>query len=183
MIKNNKDYKYYCKQDMKFYHEQTYKDRIIYNITMDPISCIKKYIKYLRKEELYYNRKNNKLDTFLYLFYLRKKNKLGDKLGFKIPKNTIGPGLTIYHHGSIIINEKARIGANCILHGNNCIGNDGKKDYPPIIGNNLDLGFGASIIGNVQLQDNVIVGAHALVINSFEDDDITIGGIPAKKLK
>ena len=75
----------------------------------------------LRKEEYWEKKKN----AILSLYYRRKKNKLGERLGFTIPKNTFGPGLRIWHYGNIVVNAYARVGENCNLHGDNCIGNKG----------------------------------------------------------
>ena len=52
----------------------------------------------------------------------------------------------------------------------------------PIIGDSLDLGIGAKIIGNVTLGNNVRVGANAVVTKSFVEDDIVLVGCPAHKM-
>lgn len=179
MILSKADLKEYLKRDMRFLREQRKYELFIYKITSDPIYYIDKYIKYLRKEEYYYNVRQDKVGVLCYLYYFRKKNKLGNKLGIKIPKNCFGPGLIVYHHGEIIVNESAKVGSDCKLHGGNCIGNNGKSDATPIIGNGLDLGIGAKIIGDVSLGNNVSVGANAVVVKSFKKDNITLVGIPA----
>lgn len=170
------------KADMAFYYKQSWWNRFIYRITKDPVFLIVRYLRYMRKEEFYFNVRKGKVGKVFGLFYLRKKNCLGNKLGFKIPRNTFGPGLTIFHHGEIIVNESAKIGANCRLHGGNCIGNDGIKDCSPRIGNDLDLGIGAKIIGDVYLGNFVRVGANAVITKSFDEDSITVAGIPARKI-
>ena len=171
----------YVYADMEFYYNQSRKERLMYWLINDPIHYIAKYLRYLRKEE-YYSASSKRFAKILSLYYFRKKNKLGNKLGFKIPRNCFGPRLTIYHHGEIIVNEKTRIGTNCKLHGGNCIGNNGMTDKVPQIGNDLDLGIGAKIIGGVSLGNGVKIGANAVVTKSFNEDDITLVGIPAKKL-
>ena len=171
----------YVYGDMEFYYNQSRKERLIFWLIDDPIFYIAKYLRYLRKEE-YFSAKSNIVGTILGLYYFRKKNRLGNRLGFKIPRNCFGPRLTIYHHGEIIVNEKARIGADCKLHGGNCIGNNGITDKTPRVGNGLDLGIGAKIIGNVVLENNIKIGANAVVTKSFNEDNITLVGIPAKKL-
>lgn len=181
MIESKSDLIEYLHRDMAFYYSQSKRERFLYWITNDPIWYIAKYIRLLRLEEYYYNTKKGKAKTLLYLNALRKKNKLGNRLGFKIPKNCCGPGLTIYHHGEIIINETAQIGADCVLHGGNCIGNNGKEDMSPVIGESLDLGIGAKIIGQVFLGNNIRVGANAVVTKSFPNDDLILVGIPAAK--
>ena len=108
---------------------------------------------------------------------------MGQRLGIEIFENTFDAGLNIFHAGDIVINGNSVIGKNCRLHGNNCIGNNGFDDASPILGDNVRLGVGAKIIGNVKIADNVIIAAGAVVLNSFEEEGITIGGIPAKKIK
>lgn len=181
MIRSKSDLIEYLHRDMEFYYSQGKWERFLYWVTNDPIWYIARYIRLLRSEEYYYNTGKSKVGTLLYLYALNRKNKLGNRLGIKIPKNCFGPGLTIYHHGEIIVNETAQIGANCVLHGGNCIGNNGKEDISPIIGSGLDLGIGAKIIGQVNLGNNVRVGANAVVTKSFSGDDIILVGVPACK--
>ena len=152
-------------------------------LIQDPAYLIAKYLCFLRKEEYYFNARQDFFGKLLYLYWFRKKNQLGNKLGFKIPKNCFGPGLTIYHHGNIIVNEAARIGENCRLHGNNCIGNKGIVDRAPTIGDHLDLGFGACVIGDVTLGDHLIAGANAVIVKSIPQANTTVVGIPAKELR
>ena len=183
MIESKADLKRYIAEDMSFYHQYTRRDRLILWFIQDPAYQIARYLRFLRKEEYYSNTRKAAFRKPLYFYYFRKKNQLGNKLGFKVPKTCFGPGLTIYHHGNVIVNEAARIGANCRLHGNNCIGNKGKLDLAPVIGDNLDLGFGACIIGDVSLGDNVTVGANAVVVKSNAENAITLVGVPAKLKK
>ena len=55
MILNKQDLKNYIKADMQFYYKQSRWDRFIYRITEDPVSLIARYLRYLRKEEYYFN--------------------------------------------------------------------------------------------------------------------------------
>lgn len=149
----------------------------------DPEYYICKYLYYLRHEEYYLNKKSSYLSKLMMLFYERKKNRLGVKLGFYIEANCFEEGLTLFHHGSVIVNPVAKIGKNCKLHGNNCIGNDGLTNLCPKIGNNVDIGFGAVIIGNIEIADDIKIGANAVVNKSFLEPGITIAGVPAKRVK
>lgn len=178
MITTKQELKEYIERDMDFFHHFSIKEQVILRLTQDPSWVIKRYLFFLRKEEYYFNTHKN----LRYLYYFRKKNHLGNRLGFKIPHNCFGPGLTIYHHGEIIVNEKARIGANCKLHGGNCIGNKGRIDIAPRIGDNLDMGIGAKVLGDVKLEDNVTIGAGAVVIKTYCGSSIVLVGVPAKKI-
>lgn len=99
------------------------------------------------------------------------------KLGFSIPINTFGYGLSIAHYGTIVINHKVRIGNNCRIHC--CVNIGGTKDEVPTIGNNCYIGPGVKIFGKINVGDNVKIGANSVVNKSF-NDNCTIAGSPAK---
>ena len=143
----------------------------------DPDYLLWKYVKVLRYTEYYYNQKR----YILYYIMQRLKNVRGYKLGITIWHNTVGEGLKIWHHGSVVVNGHARIGKNCQLHGNNCIGNKGiGKEAAPIIGNNVDIGFGAQVIGEVHITDNVVIGSNAVVTRDCLQEGAILAGVPAK---
>lgn len=112
-----------------------------------------------------------------------KLRKLSRKLGFTISVNTFGPGLSIAHYGTIVVNDKARIGANCRLHACVNIGASGGKPEAPTIGDNAYIGPGALIFGNITLGNNVTIAANATVNKSFEQNNILLAGVPAKIVK
>lgn len=125
------------------------------------------------------------MDKLKYFYFIRKRNRLGAKLNLEICTVNIAPGLLVYHYGGgSVINGGAVIGSNCHLHGNNCIGNAGPQDlHCPQIGNNVMLGVGAKVIGDVKIADGIKIAAGAVVVHSFEEPNITIAGIPAKRVK
>ena len=138
-----------------------------------------KFVKALRYTEYYYN-KNNRL---LYWIFQRKKNKLGSRLGLTMWHNTIDVGLKIWHYGSVIVNGHATIGKNCQFHGNNCVGNKGgNSNEAPTIGDNVEIGIGACVIGNITIADNVRIGANAVVTQSCLHKGATLVGIPAREI-
>lgn len=139
------------------------------------------YLRLLKCEERLAKKSNVLLKLFSYVIR-RKRNQLGVLLGFHIPAGCFGEGLLIYHSGSIVVNANAKIGKNCVLHGENCIGNNGVSDDAPVIGDNCDIGIGAKIIGGVKLGNNVKIGANAVVTKSFLEDDIVLVGVPARKI-
>lgn len=141
---------------------------------------IRRYMLYLRKEEYY---TFCQPDKFLKYYYQRKKNILGAKLGFFISAGNFDFGLKIYHYGSIILHPKAKIGRNCVLHGNCCIGsNGGFPDIPPVIGDNVDIGQNAQILGNINIANRVKIGAGSVVVKSVLEEGVTVVGIPGKIL-
>jgi serine O-acetyltransferase len=48
----------------------------------------------------------------------------------------------------------------------------------PVIGNNVDIGAGAKVLGPIKVGDNVVIGANAVVIRDVPDDCIA-AGVPA----
>ena len=105
----------------------------------------------------------------------------GERLGFDFHGYNIPNGLQLYH-ANIVINSRSKIGKNLHLHGENVIGNNGKEQSCPTIGDNVMIGAGAKIFGNITIADNIKIGAGAIVVNSFIEEGITIAGIPARKV-
>lgn len=130
-----------------------------------------------------YHTTGSKWHLLMYLWYIRKRNRLGNKMGLEISTELIGKGLKIYHFNNVI-NSGAEIGENLHLHGCNVIGNAGAGDLRcPVIGDNVMMGAGAKVIGHVRIADNIKIGAGAVVVSSFTEPGITIGGVPARRLK
>lgn len=182
MITTKKQLKSILKNEKKQYRNIGYKGNIHTLLTNCEIGYIWNYIKLLRKEEYYlYIQQKNICYKLIFFINRRKKNKLGLKLGMNIPPNVFGEGLLIYHANGIVVNKNAKIGKNCKLHGQNCIGNNGKNEMTPILGDNVDIGIGAKIIGGIKIGNNVIIGANSVVIKNFQEDNIIVAGVPALK--
>ena len=110
-----------------------------------------------------------------------KYRKISIKLGLSIPINVFGPGLSLAHYGNIVINPQCRIGENCRIHNGVNIGaHHGKA---PKIGNNVYIGPGAIIFGDIEIADNVSIGANATVNKSVLVTNVVVGCTPAKILK
>ena len=143
-----------------------------------------KYQYTLRKTQyLYSKRNNNFFYGTMYILQCRYKNRLGRKLGIEIGENCADKGLMIFHTQGIVINGNARLGKNCKLHGNNCIGNSGLDRAVPIIGDNVDIGVGAKIIGGIKIANDIKIGAGAVVVKSCYKEGATLVGIPAREVK
>ena len=105
------------------------------------------------------------------------------KLGFSIPLNVFGPGLSIAHYGTIVVAEKAKIGANCGIHEGVTIGATNGSSDAAQIGDNVFIGSGAKIIGGVKISNNVAIAANAVVVRDVIcDNGCTVGGVPAKMI-
>lgn len=156
-------------------------NRVRWNIFSNPASDTKyiwKYIKTLRFLE-YYTNTNSRWGQMFYSYRLRR---LGYKTGFQIPPNVCGPGITIYHYGPIIINDKTRIGRNVVLYPGVLIGHKAPGQPAPIIGDNVFIGSGAKIIGGVHIGDNVVIAPNAVVVKDVTNNAV-VGGVPARNLK
>ncbi len=121
-----------------------------------------RYQWHLRHSEFYYNMWKEK-GAFIYKIFLllhrREKNRIGRKVGLEISENSVECGLRIYHP-NVVINPTAKVGKNCTIVGNLCIGNVNKQqNTAATIGNHVVLGYGCIILGNIFLADNVKVGA------------------------
>ena len=102
----------------------------------------------------------------------RKRNMVGIKLGISISPFSVDEGLRIWHSAGIVINPRSKIGKNLTLHGANCIGNSGDNNsLAPTLGSNIDVGFGAVVIGEISLADDIRIGAGAVVVK-----DLTVAG-------
>ncbi len=142
-----------------------------------------KYLVLLRKEE-YFCLKKDFFSRARKQFYTSRKNRLGNMISIKILPGYCGKGLNIHHTG-IIIN--GYVGEDCVFHGRNVIGNNsmgnGNSSEIPHIGNKVDIGVGANIIGSVVIADGIKIGANALVNKSFDKPNAVLVGVPAKELQ
>ena len=132
----------------------------------------------MRKLDYCSNRTNLK-SRFMRLYYRYVYHKLSLKLGFSISYNNIGPGLAIVHYGTIVISSAAKIGNNCRIHAGVNIGASGGQLNAAEIGDNVYIGPGAKIVGNVHIGNNCVIGANAVVVHDVPPS-VTVGGIPAK---
>lgn len=136
----------------------------------------------LRKTE-YFSYKKDFLRRAWTLFLKWKLHRMSLRLGFTIPLHVFGPGLSLAHRGTIIVNSNARVGANCRIHACVNIGTAaGFPDKAPRIGDNVYIGPGAKLFGVIEIAEGIAVGANAVVNKSFMEPNITIAGIPARKI-
>ncbi len=106
-----------------------------------------------------------------------------------IPLETkIGGGLRLPHLLGIVISGNAIIGKECTIMHQVTIGVDdiGENNKAPIIGNNVFIGAGAKIIGDITIGDNVIIGAGAIITKNVPSGKTVVGInqiLPDKKSK
>ena len=100
-------------------------------------------------------------------------------VGIHLPRGaSIGPGLRIYHFGGIMVSASAVIGSNCTLRQNVCIGTRYADDDAPQIGDNVEFGVGAVVLGRIHVGNNVRIGANAVVLTDIPDNSTAVG-VPA----
>lgn len=174
----------HTREELKYYLE---KDKLALNITRRRFrfwkSPVWRYQILLRKAEYYTNFSGGVIGRLFAYYYKFRLLRLGYRLGFSIPPNVFGPGLRINHHGLIVVNPEARVGAFCDLHQGVNIGTNFKEGSVPEIGSNVWIGPGAKIFGNIKIADGIVIGANSVVNKSFLEPNITIAGNPARKIK
>lgn len=133
---------------------------------------------YYKIAKFFYNKK-------LFLIARLISEKAKRKTGIEIhPGATIGKNLFIDHGMGVVIGETAIIGNNVILFHGVTLGGTGKETGKrhPTIGNNVFIGSGAKILGNIKIGNNVKIGANAVVLSNIPDNT-TVIGIPGKIVK
>jgi serine O-acetyltransferase len=100
--------------------------------------------------------------------------------GIELPCEVeVGHNFVIDHFGGIVVSGYAKFGNNCRIRSGVVIGLRHIGDErAPTIGNNVDIGSGAKILGPIRIGDNVLIGANAVVLVDVPDDCIAVG-VPA----
>lgn len=100
------------------------------------------------------------------------------------PSATIGERLFIDHGEGVVIGETSVIGDDVIIYQQVTLGGTGKEHGKrhPTIGNNVVIGAGAKILGNITIGDHVRIGAGSVVVNDVPDN-CTVVGIPGRIVK
>lgn len=98
------------------------------------------------------------------------------------PRASIGEGLYIGHVGGVIISPKAVIGTNCDISHRVTIGGAAMgRDGAPVLGDNIYIGTGATVVGKIRIGSGAKIAANTLVI-----DDVPAGatmmGVPGRIL-
>lgn len=97
------------------------------------------------------------------------------------PAAKIGPGFFIDHGMGVVIGETTEIGEDVTIYQGVTLGGTGKQrgKRHPTIGNNVVIGVGAKVLGNIQIGNHVKIGGGSVVIHSVPDD-CTVVGVPAE---
>jgi serine O-acetyltransferase len=100
------------------------------------------------------------------------------------PGATVGEGFFIDHGMGVVIGETAVIGNDVLLYQGVTLGGTGlvKGKRHPTIGNNVVIGAGAKVLGNITVGDNSYIGSNAVVIKDVPPN-ATVVGVPARITK
>lgn len=101
-----------------------------------------------------------------------------ERYGLEIPLETsIGPGFYIGHPFNITINPHSTIGKNVNIHKGVTIGqeNRGNRKGAPIIGDEVWIGVNSTIVGKIQIGNNVLVAPNSYVNRDIPDNSIVFG--------
>lgn len=159
---NNKFIKFFMHKIQGYNHEQYWK---------------------MREEVTNPNSKKNKLLKLYYLYKIKKADsKANASMGTDLGAGAIfdTPPNLPHHLNGIIISHYAHIGKNCTIFQQVTIA-EGENHKSATIGDNVMIGAGAKIIGNVKIGDNVKIGANAVVTKDIPSN-CTAVGIPARPI-
>ena len=92
---------------------------------------------------------------------------------------SIGPGLRIWHFGNIFIHPCVHIGAGCTLRQGVTIGNRIEEGPVPTVGNDVEFGAYAQVLGGITIGDGAKIGAMSVVLTDVPAG-ATVAGVPAK---
>lgn len=101
------------------------------------------------------------------------------------PEANIGKYLFIDHGMGVVIGQTSVIGDNCTIYQGVTIGGTGKVHVGkrhPTIGNNVMIGSGAKVLGNIIIGDNVLIGANTVVVDNISNNT-TICGVKGKIIR
>jgi len=100
------------------------------------------------------------------------------------PGATIGRRCFIDHGMGVVIGETTEIGDDVLLYQGVTLGGTGKEKGKrhPTIGNNVVIGTGAKILGNITIGDHTKIGAGSVVIRSVPDHS-TVVGVPGRVVR
>lgn len=101
-------------------------------------------------------------------------------LGIEIPCETaIGRRFTIEHTGAIVLSGDAVFGDDCVVRQGVTVGLRHRNQRgSPRLGNRVDIGAGAKVLGSIRIGDDVAIGANAVVLCDVPDGCVAVG-VPA----
>ncbi len=121
-----------------------------------------------------------------HFFYRMKLKLIGEMISYFVrmvhgieihPNATLGKRLFIDHGMGVVIGETTVIGDDCLIYQGATLGGTGKehKKRHPTLGNNVMVGAGAKILGNITIGNNVKIGGNTVVLRDVPDGETIVG--------
>ena len=100
------------------------------------------------------------------------------------PGATLGAGILIDHGMGVVIGETAELGDRITIYHGATLGGTGKEKGKrhPTVGNNVVIGAGSKVLGNIKIGSNSKIGANSVVLDDVPEG-ATVVGIPGKVVK
>ena len=100
------------------------------------------------------------------------------------PGATLGAGILIDHGMGVVIGETAELGDRITIYHGTTLGGTGKEKWKrhPTVGDNVVIGAGSKVLGNIKIGSNSKIGANSVVLDDVPEG-ATVVGIPGKVVK
>ena len=100
------------------------------------------------------------------------------------PGATLGAGILIDHGMGVVIGETAELGDRITIYHGTTLGGTGKEKGKrhPTVGDNVVIGAGSKVLGNIKIGSNSKIGANSVVLGDVPEG-ATVVGIPGKVVK
>jgi serine O-acetyltransferase len=86
----------------------------------------------------------------------------------------LGPGVYFVHTSGVVIGGDARVGARVRFYGNNTVGS-ARDDGCPVIEDDVRVGCGARVLGDIRVGARSVIGANAVVLHDVPPDSVVVG--------
>lgn len=104
-------------------------------------------------------------------------------LGMEIPPGTrIGGGLVVRHGRGIVVHRETEIGSNVLIRQGVTIGVAKADGRAPKIGDRVEIGAGAILLGPIHVGDDSTIGAGSVVLKDVNSGSVVVGN-PARELR
>lgn len=165
---------------MKFNKKPWFNDyiRTKENKNFSLITFIKDFIFYHRvRYMVYFRLSQNTKNKLLKLFYEYKLFRLCRKYGIEIKTDTkIGDGFCMIHPYNITVSPYAVLGKNVNMYKGSTVGNNtGKPSGAPVIGNCVQIGINATVIGGITIGDDVLIAPNTFVNQDVPSHSVVVG--------
>ena len=97
-------------------------------------------------------------------------------------KTTVGPGLALQHGVGLVVHQRVVIGSGCTLRNGVTIGERPPRGGVPVVGDSVDFGVNAVILGPITIGNGAVIGAGSVLIRSINAGDV-VAGNPARLIR